>query len=83
MYREHGRYGVFLTMFHENVWAQLDDESMTDRLHFFSREEREKDTNVLSKLGIKQHYWGLAGSPVVQTPCSQNKECEFDPWLGN
>ena len=74
-----------LTMFHEKVQAQLDDESMTgmNRLHFFSREEREKYTNVLSKLGIKTHYWGLAGSPVVQTPCPQNKECELDPWLGN
>ena len=52
-------------MFHENVRAQLDDESMTgmNRLRLFSREERENDTNVLSKLGIKTHYWGLAGSP--------------------
>lgn len=76
---------MFLTMFHENVRAQLNGESMTgmNRLHFFSREEREKDTNVLSKLGIKTHYWGLAGSPVVQTLCPQNKECELDPWLGN
>lgn len=76
---------MFLTMFHENVRAQLDDESMTgmNRLRLFSREERENDTNVLSKLGIKTHYWGLAGSPVVQTPCPPNKEHELDPWLGN
>lgn len=74
--RAHGRYGVFLTTFHGECAGSTDDESH-DRwiasIYFQGKEEN--DTNVLSKLGIKTHYWGdLLAVQRFQTPCPPNKE---------